>query len=68
MMGAHSRPPNHTGDHGHHNDKQDETITRPSSAPPPQDGTDARQEMQTQPATLSLGQQARCPTQPRCTQ
>ncbi|MPC57063.1 hypothetical protein E2C01_051035 [Portunus trituberculatus] len=29
MMGVHSRPPNHTGDHGHQQNKQDETIRVP---------------------------------------
>ncbi|MPD05285.1 hypothetical protein E2C01_101018 [Portunus trituberculatus] len=36
MMGAHSRPPNHTGDHSHHHQQQqDETETRPSASPHP---------------------------------
>ncbi|MPC85805.1 hypothetical protein E2C01_080601 [Portunus trituberculatus] len=35
MMGAHSRPPKHTGDHSHQLQQRDETITRPSASPNP---------------------------------
>ncbi|MPC81683.1 hypothetical protein E2C01_076313 [Portunus trituberculatus] len=31
MIGAQSRPPNHTGDHGHHETKQNETRPRLST-------------------------------------
>ncbi|MPC97567.1 hypothetical protein E2C01_092887 [Portunus trituberculatus] len=67
MMGAHSRPPNPTGDYSHHKQQRDEMITRPSASPH-HEWTNARQEIQPEPATLSSGQQARCPTQPRSTE
>ncbi|MPC77299.1 hypothetical protein E2C01_071750 [Portunus trituberculatus] len=39
MMGAHSRPTNHTSEYSHHQQQQDETIPRLSHALPPQDRT-----------------------------
>ncbi|MPC92856.1 hypothetical protein E2C01_087966 [Portunus trituberculatus] len=56
MMGAHSRPPNHTGDYSHHQQQQDETMPRLSLALPPQDRTDAKQKC----SQLLLEQQACC--------
>ncbi|MPC93327.1 hypothetical protein E2C01_088451 [Portunus trituberculatus] len=38
-MGAHSRPPNPTGDHGHQQQQRDETLTRPSASPQPSERT-----------------------------
>ncbi|MPD05513.1 hypothetical protein E2C01_101260 [Portunus trituberculatus] len=64
MIGAHSRPPKHTGDYSHHQQQRDETITRPSTSPHPS-GRTHDGKCSPQPATLSLGQQPRCPTQPR---
>ncbi|MPD00798.1 hypothetical protein E2C01_096298 [Portunus trituberculatus] len=51
MVGAHSRPPNHTGDHGHQQEKQDETIT-PTFASPYPSGRTHNRKCSPQPATL----------------
>ncbi|MPC89479.1 hypothetical protein E2C01_084430 [Portunus trituberculatus] len=42
MVGAHSHPTKHTGDHSHQQQQRDETITRPSASPQPSGRTHNR--------------------------
>ncbi|MPC97983.1 hypothetical protein E2C01_093330 [Portunus trituberculatus] len=61
MVVAHSRPPNHTGDHGHlkKNDNRDETVTLRVATQ--QEGTNAKTwEMQQNQLHFPLEQQTRC--------
>ncbi|MPD00385.1 hypothetical protein E2C01_095852 [Portunus trituberculatus] len=60
MMGAHSRPPKHTGDYSYQQQKRDETITRPSASPHPSGRTTDRKCRPNR--AHSLEQQARSPT------